>query len=249
LDILARFDAQTRASPPDEPGLRRTWAGGVLRGVGAYNFIGWWDLKPEAVDTAIAEQAAFFRARGEAVEWKVYSHDRPANLEPRLAAAGWRADEDETFLVFDLKSGDIAPVAIPGVEVRRVRDPEGVEDYVAAGDAAFGHREDHWLKMLTPRLGDPSLAVYVAYAEGAPIASARLEIIPGSEFAGLYGGGTAPGWRGRGVYRALVAARAAEARAGGFRYLTVDARQTSRPILERLGFEPLATIRGWSPPA
>ncbi|HZZ34676.1 MAG TPA: GNAT family N-acetyltransferase, partial [Caulobacteraceae bacterium] len=85
----------------------------------------------------------------------------------------------------------------------------------------------------------------VAYAGVAPVAAGRLEMIPGSAFAGLYGGGTAPEQRGRGVYRALVAARAAEARARGYRYLTVDARETSRPILERLGFQRLATVRGW----
>jgi GNAT superfamily N-acetyltransferase len=68
----------------------------------------------------------------------------------------------------------------------------------------------------------------------------------GTAFVGLYGGGTDPAWRGRGVYRALVAARSAEAKARGYRYLFVDARETSRPILERLGFEALATVRGWT---
>ena len=69
--------------------------------------------------------------------------------------------------------------------------------------------------------------------------------MPDRAFAGLYGGGTDPVWRGRGVYRAVVAARAAEARARSVRYLTVDALETSRPILQRLGFEPLAQVTGW----
>ncbi len=129
--------------------------------------------------------------------------------------------------------------------MRRINDVAGVEDYVAANTAAFGYREGHWVEALTPRLGDPSLEVYVAYADGAPVAAGRLEMAPGKAFAGLYGGGTAPAHRGRGIYRALVAARAAEARSRGYRYLTVDARETSRPILERLGFKRLATVRGW----
>jgi GNAT superfamily N-acetyltransferase len=244
-EILGAFDAQTRANPPPEPGLVREWAGGVLRGVGAYNFIGWWELRPDDAAGAVAEQTAFFRARGEEVEWKVFSHDRPANLEAELARAGWEADEAETFLVFNLAAGDIAPVAAPGVKVRRATGMGGIEDYVAANEAAFGHRENHWLETLPPRLGDPSLEVYVAHADGAPVAAGRLEMIPGTAFAGLYGGGTAPQFRGRGVYRAMVAARAAEARGRGYRYLFVDARDTSRPILERLGFVALATIRGW----
>ena len=31
-----------------------------------------------------------------------------------------------------------------------------------------------------------------------------------------------------------------------YRYLTVDARDTSRPILERLGFIELTTVTGWT---
>lgn len=42
-----------------------------------------------------------------------------------------------------------------------------------------------------------------------------------------------------------MAARAAEARRRGHRNLTVDARETSRPSLQRPGFEPLAVIRDW----
>jgi GNAT superfamily N-acetyltransferase len=71
----------------------------------------------------------------------------------------------------------------------------------------------------------------------------------GTEFAGLFGGGTLPQWRGRGIYRALVAYRARLAAARGYRYLQVDASPASRPILERLGFACLAltTPYTWSP--
>ena len=43
----------------------------------------------------------------------------------------------------------------------------------------------------------------------------------------------------------LVARRAEEARRRGYRFLTTDARETSRPILERGGFVPLTGITGW----
>ena len=57
--------------------------------------------------------------------------------------------------------------------------------------------------------------------------------------------------RGRGIYRALVARRAAIAQERGIRYLQVDASDDSRPILERLGFTPLTTSTPyiWRPPA
>jgi len=61
---------------------------------------------------------------------------------------------------------------------------------------------------LKARLCDPALALYVAYADGRPVASARAEFPRDRSFAGLWGGGTIPEYRGRGIYRALVHARA-----------------------------------------
>ena len=247
--VLARFDAQMRADPPAEAGLERAWVGGVLRATGAYNYIGWWDLTPEQAPEAARREAAFFRGLRQEVEWKVFSHDGPPGLGAALAAAGFEADDGETFLAFDLNEPGLDNADVPGVEVRRVTDAAGVADLVTANAAAFGQAEPWRVAALMPRLNDGSLGLYVAYDNDRPISSGRLELAAGRDFAGLYGGGTDPAWRGRGVYRALVAARAAEARALGVRYLFVDARETSRPILERLGFEPLAKITGWVLPA
>jgi len=84
------------------------------------------------------------------------------------------------------------------------------------------------------------LHMVVAMAGDQPVSAARIEFIPGTDFAGLWGGGTVPAWRGKGIFRALVAYRAGLAAAAGYRYLQVDALPTSRPILERLGFQVVA---------
>ncbi|MFF2455131.1 GNAT family N-acetyltransferase, partial [Isoptericola sp. NPDC058082] len=72
----------------------------------------------------------------------------------------------------------------------------------------------------------------------------------GTEFAGLWGGSTLSAWRGRGIYRALVAARAHIAAVRGVRYLQVDASGDSAPILRRLGFHAVTTTTPyvWLPP-
>jgi GNAT superfamily N-acetyltransferase len=84
-------------------------------------------------------------------------------------------------------------------------------------------------------------AAVVAFAGGTPICAGRVQFHAGTDFASLWGGGTLPAWRGRGVFRSLVAHRAALAAERGYRYLQVDASPDSRPILERLGFVQLAT--------
>ena len=243
--MLALFDAQMRADPPPKPGLARSWCDGVLRTTGTFDFIEWWDFPAERAATVVAREAAFFRPRPQALEWKVYSHDGPAGLEAALAAAGFEPEEAETLLVLDVAAAAIDAPPANGIEIRQVRDAQGVADYAAASGQAFGRDESERAQRFLARLGDGEQRLYVAYEDGEPIAAGHLEFNGARPFAGLWGGGTAPERRGRGAYRALVAARAAEARRRGVRYLTVDARETSRPILERLGFAPLATVRGW----
>jgi len=242
--ILRRFDAEIRADPPPEVGVERVWADGVLRTIGAYNFIGWWTFGPDEAAAAVAREAAFFAKTG--VQWKVFDHDAPSNLAETLAGAGFEEDGPETFLALDLE--EISPAFGPpdGIEVRQVTDRAGIDDLVAVSAAAFGRDEPWRAEQLAGRLADPTQALFVAYDGGVPVSSGRLELAPGKAFAGLYGGGTRPDYQGRGVYRALVAARAAEARRRGHRFLTVDARETSRPILEPIGFRALTRIRDWT---
>jgi len=57
----------------------------------------------------------------------------------------------------------------------------------------------------------------VAMAGDQPVCSARIEFLPGSSFASLWGGGTLASWRGQGIYRALIAYRARLAAARGLR--------------------------------
>ncbi len=59
----------------------------------------------------------------------------------------------------------------------------------------------------------------------------------------LFGGSTLPEARGRGAYRALVAARWQDAVDRGTPVLVTQASPLSRPILARLGFRELCEIR------
>lgn len=85
------------------------------------------------------------------------------------------------------------------------------------------------------------VTLWLAEADDELVGVGRLDLVPGTPFAGLWGGATDPYWRGRGVYRALTAARAAHAAAHGVRMLHSDCLPTSRPILERAGLRPVTT--------
>ena len=130
--------------------------------------------------------------------------------------------------------------------VRRVTNLAELDDFVAASNQAFGDTQaTDRRSAYAAHLDSPDLILFVAYVAGAPVASARLETAPGRAFGQLYGGGVAPAHRGLGAYRALVDARVAWARDQGLKYLSTEARETSRPILQRLGFIPAVRETTW----
>lgn len=75
----------------------------------------------------------------------------------------------------------------------------------------------------------------VAYLDGTPVGVAGVEVADG--VARLWGGGVLEAYRGRGVYRGLLAARMTyAAEHGATMALTQGRIATSSPILQRLGF-------------
>ena len=209
-------------------------------------------LRGADLDALIRRQRDRFAARGRQLEWKTYAHDEPADLTDRLAAAGFVPEERETVLVGSSEALAGMPETVPGVEIRATEDPA---DFTAIGvmESAVWGEDWSWIADdLTERaasLGRAGFRVVVAEAEGRVVSAAWLVMRPGGEFASLWGGSTLADHRGRGIYRALVARRAAVAREAGYPYLQVDASEMSRPILERLGFVAVATTTPYVHPA
>jgi GNAT superfamily N-acetyltransferase len=251
-EILALYDAHVRRSPR-EAGVAFEVLPRVTRMVGrshaSYdNGIVWSALDAGSADDAIDEAVAFFEGRGVAFEWKLFAHDTPGDLALRLERRGFVAEVPETIMVLEPRAAVDAPLA-PGVRIVRVEGTEARAGIDALAEALY---DDTMASSLARDLAEApdALSIYVAYVEDAPIAAGWTRFEPLSPFASLWGGATLPAHRRRGIYRSLVAARVNEARARGIRFATVDARETSRPILEQLGFARLAPVIGyvWTPP-
>lgn len=246
--MLAVFDRQMRQEArPDSPGARVERVGDVVRQSGAdhdWNGIVWSDLRHDTVDAAIAEQVRYFASIGRPFEWKLYAHDRPGDLAARLQTAGFAPGPEETLMVARVQ--DLPTVAdLPqGVHLLPVTDRSGVDLVMSVHEQAFGTDRSQLGRQLLAQLTDApdTVVAVVAMAGELPVCAARMELVPGTRFAGLWGGGTVAAWRGRGIYRALVAYRARIAAERGYRYLQVDASDQSQPILQRLGFVPLTAI-------
>jgi GNAT superfamily N-acetyltransferase len=249
--VLAAFDEQVRRQPESAESEDRVERDGrVVRTVsaaGGWNGVIWSGLDELSADAVIAEQISRFAELSLPWEWKYYSYDRPPDLPRRLVAAGLSPDPTESLLVAEVANLALDTPAPTGVRLHEVVDERGVEALVQVHDEVFGAEHS----ALNAALGRTLLAglerqpataaAVIATADEFPIAAGRLEFHLGTDFASLWGGGTLPAWRHRGVFRSLVAHRAALASARGFRYLQVDASAASRPILQSLGFVVLAT--------
>ena len=255
--MLAAFDAQARAEPPNPPpGVRHEQDGPVLRVVGQIR--GFISAPPDTglrgadLDRLIARQRDYFTRRGEAVEWKTYGHDEPPDLTDRLRAAGFVPEDVETVLVGLTTQMAAEPVLPEGVVLRQVTsdaDMRRIADMESAvWDTDRGWSGDHLIREIAAAPND--IVVLTAEAGTQVVAAGWIIFVPGSDFAGLWGGSTLREWRSRGIYRALVARRAQLAAAREVPYLQVDASSNSAPILRRLGFQALTTTTPyvWTPP-
>jgi hypothetical protein len=257
--LLDAYDAQLRqyvpANPP--PGQRYERRGPVLRVVGQHR--GFVETGRYAgadgadLDALIAEHRDFFAGRGQAVEWKARGHDQPADLPARLLAAGFVPEDPETVLI-GLAEQRAAPPPLPaGVTLRRVHEHRDLERIAAMESQVWGADFGWMVDDLGTRVrsAPDEIAILVAEAGERVVCAAWLVLKPGTEFAGLWGGSTLRDWRGRGIYRALVAERARLAVTRGVRYLQVDASDDSKPILLRLGFRAVTTTTPyvWTPAA
>src|SRR4051812_13861180 len=253
--VLAIFDEQIRRHPTAAPGERVERDQAVVRllaGEGGRSTVTWSQLDETTADAVITATIERFALLGMGEwEWKHYSYDRPADLARRLLTAGFTPEPAEALMVAEIVEPALEVPPPAGVELRRVTDQHGVDALVRVHDRVYGEDHSAFGRQLLARLGrHPStVAAVVAVAGGTPICAGRVELHPGTEFASLWGGGTLPGWRGRGVFRSLVAYRAALAADRGLRYLQVDASPESRSILQRLGFVELATTTPFIWPA
>ncbi len=196
------------------------------------------------LDALIARQRDFFAAKGQPVEWKLRGHDLPADLPERLRAAGFEPEDQETVLIAE--SADIVNRLqgredVDGVTIRLAGERTDFER-ITAMESTVWNDDWSWLTDDLQRRHATGLTdIYVAEADGQVVSAAWAVYKQNTEFTGLWGGSTLAEWRGKGIYKALVAVRAAQAVARGYKYLHVDASDESSPILQRLGFLAVTT--------
>ena len=200
-------------------------------------------LTPETIDTTLEEVHALLRERGRsACTWEVGSSATPPDLAEQLRARGL-VDDDDPYVV-GMVLGASPPTTPEEIEAREVRDFEEFRAANRVAETAFGRdvgMDDEQLRArYEEKLSTGGWKTFVALVDGEIVGSASSTYLDGA--VTLNGGAVLPHARGRGAYRALVAARWADAVERGTPALVTQAGAMSKPILERLGFRQVAEI-------
>ena len=251
-NLLFLYDSQLRAHVPEPlpQGVTVERDGPLVRtiGFGSFGWVEYRDLGDPSeaeLDRLIQTQIAWFAERATSFEWKFHSHDRPRFLEERLMAAGFVAEDLETVVIAETAALAGAGSVPAGVALREVFDRADLERIGEMEAVVWGGDGSWYPATLEQELAADlsGIAIFIAEADGVVVSAGWVRFPSGTDFATFWGGSTLPGWRGRGVYRALVSRRAQLAADRGRRYLEVDASDDSRPILERLGFQAVTQTR------
>jgi len=253
--LLAAYDTQLRADAETAGALSVTRQGPLHLATftDGRGFITYQDLggagAHELRDLVSAAITHFRQTPGiSTVEWKTRGHDHAPGLYEALLENGFSAGEQESIMIGEARALAVDVPLPDGVSLRRVTEEDDVRAASALADEVFGHpasdaMADDLLHRLS--LGDGA-ELWVAETTDAQtqrriVSTGRLEPVRGTVFAGIWGGATRQGWRGRGIYRALTAARARSALALGKTLVNSDSTEYSRPILERSGLVKVST--------
>jgi GNAT superfamily N-acetyltransferase len=238
-DILDEVMVVTRRSFPPLPDLRLVERPGWMQiltpsiKTGALNEVLFSALAEGDADAIIDATIAEYRALGLKFRWSVGPGSTPADLGERLARRG---------LIASWGRGMARPTAAPldsddpAIEVAEVDATTlGAFSHVAARGWEMDPTQTAELNAQILAAPERRQHMFLAYRHGEPVATASYVAFPRSAY--LIGGVVLPAYRGHGLYRALVVARLAHARARGLELATSHARESSSaPILERMGF-------------
>lgn len=200
---------------------------------GSMNGVSLSRLEPGEADAVIDTTIEQYRQLGLPFRWDVAPHSTPSDLAERLARRGltcsWTVGVAAlTSLPIDAPDAaiDVEAVGPARVEVFSDLAARGWacdrEPFAALSRMAVAHPEYGQHLFLASYAGKPAaVAAYMAFAHSAY----------------LVGGVVLPEFRGKGLYRALVAARLRDAAARGLSLATSHAMaDTSAPLLLRMGF-------------
>ncbi len=195
----------------------------------------------EEVDEVLAEVRDALRERGrKQTQWEVGS-SAPDGLVDALLERGLEPDKDPYAVALVLTREP--PAIAPELTAREIESLEEMEAAMAVQWEAFDASPEEIEEargLLPDRFRQRLYLRHAVWLDGEIVCTGTAAATEHGLL--LYGGATKVDARGRGAYRALIRARWDDAVALRTPALITQGGSMSRPILERLGFEPVGEV-------
>lgn len=215
-----------------------------------YNFACRARLAASSADDQVRRAIAFFAETGHPFSWWLGPGHSPEDLGDRLIRAGLAPAETELAMSLELRDLGDPPPRPEGFEVRRVRSQADLTLLATLLAANWDPPDPHvieYFRRLADRLLSPTSAqwYYLGLLDGAPVATAEVTV--GGGVVGLYGIGTIPAARGRGIGSLMTAIPLHDARLLGHGTAILQAAEAGQGLYARLGFIPFGVITEFKP--
>ena len=197
---------------------------------------------------ALRRAEAFFGERRHRYEtWTREGAD--ADLEKAALAAGMHLAAELSGMVLH-RSPDV-PKSRPDVEVRRVEDMDGVQDFINVAAEGFRDETPCLYELVRATFSDPrsilapDTVAFVVWNRGEPVSTALTMVKEGIAWIGWVA--TLPGARGRGLGRIATAAATQEGFALGAAFASLEATRMGVTLYSKLGYREVLRYRNYWP--
>jgi ribosomal protein S18 acetylase RimI-like enzyme len=196
-------------------------------------------------DRRIAEILGTYAARGTGCMWWAAPFHTPLDLGARLARAGLQLEGRAPAMAMDLADLPRDEPLPEGLEIVGVTDAQLLEEFIRVHTtdpnpddelvAPSSSMVDAIRLHLPSKLARERMPLrLVGRIDGQAVATARLSI--GGGTAGLYTVLTLPGFRGRGIGRAMTLAALRTGQKLGYRIATLQSTEEGHRVYRRVGF-------------
>lgn len=183
IDVLTRLDYERRHLAADGEVVELLTSVTRLRTRDNLHFaVKYSSLTDDDADAVIAREIDHHGRLGVGFEWKLYAHDKPADLLERLSRRGFSIGPVEAVLVFDLAAQRDWIESTDTDCVIRVDRLAQLADFKMVLDEVFSHHNAVILAQLTEAVRSNSTqhSGYIAYIGTEPASVGRLYTHPGS---------------------------------------------------------------------
>jgi len=204
------------------------------------------DAAPDGIRRVHAQLGERIAAAGAPAFWWVSGRAQRCNVGAALEGLGLEVAGEVPAMAIDLARLPAEVPVVAGLQIRRVSGPEQQRVWarIAAEGTGFPEVAVEQMATLEASLSGPEYLAqprYIAYLDGAPVASSALVLAAG--VAGLYAVATLPAARGRGIGNAMTLAPMLDARRRGYGVGVLQASSMGYPIYKKLGFDDVYTYR------